>query len=583
MSETQNRIPIIPHRPLVKPIAGKVLRSYPVGKKNYSRAFQGQLLILTITLDMNAPFRGNINANLVTNMNSEDGKTYSKHPFSWTDSNTLVCKIIATRPGVHTFRAEFSFDNGVTWSRDNAEDAWILVDPPQVDGLRLYTLIPNISGPITDWIVELERIRSLGFNAVHLLPLTMLDTSESPYSARDLFSVDPLYLTPGSPLDGQAQLEEFVEAARRLDMKLCFDLVLNHVGVHSNIARQAPDWILPDPSQPDGLQRARYLTDTGWHFWNDLVLINYDHPSASIRREIWDYMTNYTLFWTKYAADTGGFVRFDNLHSSNSAFIQSLSQTLHTEYPQVAILAEYFADEITLAQTSLQWGLNLNLATPWDYKFVPKLREYLKYLHRTSGHIRHFMPVTSHDSGSPAQEFCNADATIPRYVAAALMGTGATGIVQGVEFGTERKIDFIGRKPKMQFPPTAKYGDFISKVNTILKNYPAFRRGGNCHFADFGHHAVIAAFRPESGTDTAGYLVVCNFDILSSQQITIDLSPFPGIGRAVSCNDLLSGEIFYLQGTRLELNLHSCKALVLRFPGKSISQNGYEASVAQFY
>ncbi len=80
--------------------------------------------------------------------------------------------------------------------------------------------------------------------------------------------------------------------------------------------------------------------------------------------EIWAYMTDYTLFRGKYANDTGGFVRFDNLHGSNPDFVQSLTSTLHSEYPGVRIIAEYFIDETTLLHTGPKWGLNLNLATP---------------------------------------------------------------------------------------------------------------------------------------------------------------------------------------------------------------------------
>ncbi len=580
-----NRVPVIPHRPRVQPIAGKVHRSYPVGQQNYSRAIQGQLFTVSITIDMDAPFRTNMQANLVTTMNSADGKTWSSIPFSWVDSRRLICQIRPVQTGLHKFRTEYSFDEGSSWSRDNVEDAWILVDPPQVDGLRLYTLIPNVSGTITDWTADLERIRSMGFNAIHLLPLTTLDTSESPYSARDLFSVDPRYVDPHSPLNGISQLEAFVEAARASGIRLCFDLVLNHVGVHSNIARQAPDWIIPDPNSPDGFQRARYLADHGWCFWDDLILINYNHPSEAIREEIWDYMTSYTLFWARFADITGGFVRFDNLHSSNPEFIKSLTDTLHAEYPETGILAEYFADENTMIKTSKDWRLNLNLATPWDYKFVPKLREYLKNLHRLASHLRYFMPVTSHDSGSPAQEFSSADATIPRYVAAALMGTGATGIVQGVEYGVEKKIEFIGKSSRMKFPAEARFGNFIKKVNTILTEYPTLRQGGNCQFVDFGHHAIIAAYRHDTGSESSGILIVCNFDILSSQHINIDLSTYLGSGKSIAGTELLSSETTYFPNARLELNLPPCSAQVWKFSGKSAS-NTDESSLSaanQYY
>ena len=557
------KIPVLPECPRIRPIAGKISRSYPVGRQSFSRACQGEILTLTITAE--DPLPDNIHANLVTTLNSNDGNGWNIVPFVRDDEHTLVCRITPKLSGLHSFRAEFSMDKGSSWLRDSVPDAWILIDPPQVDGLCLYTMIPNVSGSMADWKNDLKRIREMGFNAIHLLPITSLDTSESPYAARDLFDIDQSYLEEGSTRDGLSQLEEYIEEAKTLKIKLCFDLVLNHVGVNSTMAQLAPDWIIPDPDQQDGFKRAWYWSGEGRRTWNDLILINYEHPSEEIRSEIWEYMTGYTLFWAKYANDTGGFVRFDNLHSSNPDFVQSLTSRLHSEYPEVGILAEYFIDEITLLHTGPKWGLNLNLATPWNYKFVPQLREYLNYIHRVSMHIRYFMPITSHDSGSPAQEFGSADSTVPRYVAAALLGTGATGIIQGVEFGEKERIRFIGRQKKMLYPDVPKFAQLIRQVNAILTDNPAFRHGENCHFVDNGHPAIIAAFRKESETQESGFLVVCNFDIHMPQSIEVNLSPFLGTNGPFPCIELLSGESQIFKNLQFQLQLPSCTAKVLKF------------------
>jgi len=566
MTIQHRRIPALPERSRVHPIAGKICRSYPVGRYNFSRACQGEALNLTITTE--DPLPDNVEATLVTTLTSNGGNTWIEFPFVRADERTLMCRVMPEHPGLHFFRAEFSLDRGATWHRDTVPDAWILVDPPQVDGLRLYTMIPTVSGTVADWKADLKRILEMGFNAVHLLPVTTLDTSESPYAARDLFDIDPSYLMEMSRQDGLSQLEEYVEEARRLKIRLCFDLVLNHVGVNSTMARRAPDWIVPDHNQPDGFQRARYRYDQGWRTWNDLVLINYEHPSEAIRSEIWDYMTDYALFWAKYANDTGGFVRFDNLHSSDPDFVQALTVALQSEYPEVGLLAEYFTDDRTLLKTGSQWGLNLILATPWNYKFVPQLREYLKYIHSLSVHVRYFMPITSHDSGTPTQEFGTSDSTVPRYVAAALLGTGATGIPQGVEFGEKERINFIGRKPKMLYPAEPRFARFIGRVNAILADYPAFRRGGNCRFVDDGHPAIIAAFRRDAGTQALGFLVVCNFDTRSPQRIAVDLTPVLGTDEPIPCCELLSGETQIFPHPRLDLLLPPCTAQVLRFSRK---------------
>jgi starch synthase (maltosyl-transferring) len=564
---TQHRpIPVLPERPRVHPIAGKIFRSYPVGRRSFSRACQGEAFDLTITME--GPLPDNVRANVMTTLNSDAGIAWSKIPFVRADARTLTCRIVPQHPGLHSFRAEFSLDGGATWLRDTVPDAWVLIDPPQVDALRIYTVIPTVSGSVADWKADLERIAGMGFNAIHLLPITALDTSESPYSASNLFDIDHSYLIAGSRQDGLAELEDYVQAARDIKIRLCFDLVLNHIGSHSAMARRAPDWIVPDENEPDGLKRARYWSNQGWRTWNDLVLINYEHPSEAIRSEIREYMTDYALFWAKYANDTGGFVRFDNLHSSDADFVGTVTAALRSEYPEVGILAEYFTDESVLLHAAPQWGLNLVLATPWNYRFVPQLRDYLNYIHRISRHIRYFMPITSHDCGSPAQEFGTADSTVPRYVAAALLGTGATGIPQGVEFGEKERIDFIGRKPKMQYPVKPRFAEFIGRVNAILAEYPAFRRGENCRFVDDGHPAIIAAFRRDTGNQARGFLIACNFDTQSSQRVVVDLGSELNTDGPFTCSELLSGQTQTFPHPRLEIQLPPCGVQVLKFPGK---------------
>jgi hypothetical protein len=440
-----------------------------------------------------------------------------------------------------------------------------LVDPPQVDSLRIYTLIPTVSGTLSDWEVDLKRIHQMGFNAIHLLPVTALDSTQSPYAARDLFDLDESYLVRGSQDSELAQLEDFVEAAISLKIRLCFDLVLNHIGVNSTMAQRAPDWIVPDQDQPDGFKRARYWSNQGWQTWDDLVLINYEHPSEATRLEIFAYMTDYALFWAQYANYTGGFVRLDNLHGSDTEFIRVLTAALHAEYPEVGVFAEFFTDERTLLNTVPRWGLNLILATPWNYKFVPELREYLKFIHRVSGQVRYFMPITTHDSGSPAQEFGSADSTVPRYVAAALLGTGATGIPQGVECGEAERVAFIGRKPKAVIPPDPRFAQFLRAVNAILEDQPAFRCGENCEFVDDGHPAIIAAFRRDENPETYGFLVACNFDTYHPQQIRVDLSRFLETDSPLSCLELLGGALTTFESPLVDLSLPPCGAQVLMF------------------
>lgn len=553
-------IPNLPCRPRAPAITPSFRRSYPVGRQEFSRAYQGRAFEVSITSDTTAPQE--MVLRLDTTLNAPTQNEFATFPFERVDHRTFRCRITPEKPGFFWLRARASADGGAAWIRDAAPDAWVMVDPPHMDGLRLYTLIPAVSGSIGDWTADLARIRDMGFSAVHLLPVTRLDDSQSPYAAKDLFDVDHAYLMDGARGDGLDQFEGFVARAKELGLALCFDLVLNHVGVNSTMARRAPAWIVPDQNSPDGHKRARCWDGGGWRTWNDLALINYDHPSGVLRAEIWEYMTRYALFWARYAAETGGLVRFDNLHSSHPEFIKSVTRRLLLEHPWLGALGEYFTDDVTLLNNVPEWALSLVLATPWNYRFVPELRRYLRYIHRLSDRIRYFTPITSHDSGSPAQEFGAAESTVPRYVACALLGTGSTGMPQGVEWGATEKISFIGIKPRESPPAEPRFARLIRSVNELLAAHPAFRCGGNCEFVDHDHDAIIAAFRRHPDGTPGGFLVACNFDIHRSQRVSCDLAGVVCHAGRIEGRELLGQRGASFNTPVVSLDLPPCGAAV---------------------
>ncbi len=192
MPVTRRPVPELPSVPRSLSIAKDLRRSYPTGRLEYSRAFAGSPMRLSISTGDR--FSAHTRALLVTAMNARHRSEWIEIPFERKDDQTFTCEITPERPGLYSFWALFSIDDGMTWNHDPIPDAWVLVDPPQVDAMRLYTLIPSVSGTIADWAADLERIKGMGFNTIHLLPLTTLDTSRSPYSAKDLFSIDPSYI-----------------------------------------------------------------------------------------------------------------------------------------------------------------------------------------------------------------------------------------------------------------------------------------------------------------------------------------------------------------------------------------------------
>jgi len=486
------------------------------------------------------------------------GDEWSEIEFRNNFSGNFSLSVTPPKCGIFLFKIKHSPDNGKTWYWDGCPVGKVIVDPEDTKDIRMYTFIPNVSGHIGDWVGALDHIRDLGFNTVHLLPVTTMDYSESPYAAADLFSIDPSFLNPSDSREGLDQFEDFVRMAREKGIKLCIDLVMNHIGISSQMARHCPEWLVADKNEPDGLSRAGCWHMNKWIKWKDLGRIQYDQPEPRMRQELWAYMKQYALFWANYAAFTGGMIRLDNLHASDRGFIEELIRTLRMAYPDLIIQAEFFSDSNTLLKAAARCELNLLLANSWEHPFAEQLREYLLYLHEISKNIRFLTPITTHDTGSPAQLYGSPEAAVARYFTLALLGTGQTGMVQGTEHGTLEKINFIGRKHSVSFPTPDRYNAVIRKVNQILHNHALFHEGGNIRFVDQGHGALVAAVREDSKNSKEKFLLVSNLDTVNPYKMKLPLSDIRQEKKSCWLHEMIKDEKIIPEGDALEIEVEAC-------------------------
>lgn len=413
------------------------------------------------------------------------------------------------------------------WYWDAMPATYYLVDPARIPDLRIYTFIPTANGHMGEWCHDLERVEQLGFNMIQLLPITMMDLSESPYAIHDHFAIDPAYIDPAGDPDPWKQFRQFVACATARHCALSLDLVFNHAGIKSPLVTAHPTWFVGDPTECDGLRRAGWHDGVTRHTWHDLALFDYDTPDRRERAALWAYMTDYGLFWSQFAAETGGMIRLDNLHASHEGFMEHILGTIRHRYPELIIFGELFASESETERLARKLGIHLFLATPWEHKFLPALRKYIQYLHAKSDTLRYYFPISSHDSGSPAQEFGDVSSTIPRLVISTLLGPGPSGVTQGVEFGLKERIDFIGRRPRLELTPHAEISTLLTTLNRLTASSPHFHMPGNIHFVDRNHDAIIAACRLNDERETA-YLIAANLDIHHAQTLTVPLVDLPG-------------------------------------------------------
>lgn len=501
-------------------------------------------------------------ARLVTNLlSAEPWKEFQTLPLDPAENGVFRWQKPLTRAGRFYVYGQYTLD-GKDWFWMRGPPLLILAYPRQVHGMRMYIMIPTASGPLHTWHEQLRSIKELGFNMLHLLPLTRQGLSQSPYAASDLFQLEPDLFDPAVTPEPLPAWENFVANAAQLGMGLCLDLVLNHVAVDSAVARERPDWIVPDPAEANGLKRAGYMAGERWEKWDDLVLINYAHPQPEVRQQIWSYFRAYSLYWARFAARTRGMIRLDNLHSTYPPFASLITRELRRTFPELGILGEFFGGHDRLLITVVQDELDLLLATPWEHHFTHELRRYLRYLHESSAQLPWLCPVNSHDSGTPAQEFAAVGATRPRYLVSALLGTGATGLSQGVERGLQSKINFIGRRPSLQYAAAQDFTGFIKRVNLWLAELPQFQQGASIRFVDHEHPAVLAALRfCEDQPHAPAYLVVANMDIHNQQSITIDLLE-PWL-KERQLRELFTGQDIVTPSPALSLHLEPCGVRVI--------------------
>ncbi len=554
-------IPELMPRPFHPGAAGIVQRSFLYGNRDFLRCFRDEPLSLTVALNGPDSRPPNTLVVLHTNIGTRHASQWQDLRFETNDDHTFHIAVPLARCGLYSFRVKYSFDGGQQWCWDRVPYSYILVDPPSLRTVRLYSMIPNASGTITQWKSMLPSIAAMGFDTLHLLPITPMGLSQSPYSAKHLFDVDDRYRDPEAPGDTLTQFEDFVRACRQQNIRLCLDLVLNHIAVDSEMATHCPDWLIPDDSEPNGLKRAGCWHMQDWIRWEDLVAIHYDHPNTFVRNDIWSYMKQYALFWSNYANYTGGMVRFDNLHSSFGPFVTELSAAVRQDFPDLPILGEYFTDELTLEKTVPEWGVNLLLANSWEHPFGPSLRHYIRYLHKVSGRLRHLTSITTHDTGVPAVLFGNAMATLPRYAICALYTMGQTGLVQGVEHGIQERLRFIGSSYTPDFSGHPDYSDFITRVNALLARHAAFKQPGNITFIDHDHEAILGAYRPPPSPSESGFLLFSNLDIYHPQTIAPNLAAC-NFTYPLTLREALTNETLTLNDTSFALTLEPCEVKV---------------------
>lgn len=200
----------------------------------------------------------------------------------------------------------------------------------------------------------LAYLDDMGFTAIWLNPVLenrMPDYSYHGYATTDYYRVDPRY---GS----NESYRELVRDARRRDMGVIMDMIVNHVG--------SEHWWMNDPPTADWINfGGNYEQTSHEHMvWQDPHVADIDRkqfadgwfvetmPDLNQRNPLLaDYLVQNTLWWIEYLGLSG--IRMDTYPYPDKDFMALWTQRVMQEYPNFNVVGE-------------EWHLNPAVVAYWQ-------------------------------------------------------------------------------------------------------------------------------------------------------------------------------------------------------------------------
>jgi len=371
-------------------------------------------------------------------------------------------------------------------------------------------------GDLQGIIDHLDYLEDLGVTALWLNPVLENDgrLSYHGYQTTDHYRIDPRF---GSNEDYQ----RLATAAHDRGLKIIFDHVSNHIGIHHPWIDNLPadDWLngsvenhlsnkhyISSVFDPHADDKTRDMLRTFW-FVDEMPDLNQNNPFLAT------YLIQNTLWWIEFSGMDG--IREDTYPYSDPGFLSDWERAILDEYPEFNIVGEIYSLSpacISRYQkgTVFPRAVETNLPAVMDFPLMMAYRDFIQdtgtlndiyelfaedFLYSDSDNLLTFL-----DNHDTTRAFYIAEGRTDRVKLCLAMLLTARGIPQllyGTEIGmlggrthVELRADFPGGFPgdtRNAFSATGRTeeeNEIFDYVRTLLhlrKEHPALSIGKMVH------------------------------------------------------------------------------------------------------
>ena len=218
---------------------------------------------------------------------------------------------------------------------------------------------------------KLAELKVLGINTLWLQPVFTPSHRGQGYDVVDYLSVNPAFGTTSA-------LQQLITEAKKLGMRVLFDLVLNHTSIEHPYAKDVIAYgkhshyydFYQHEKDRKPYSSFYQVDDNGFvfYFWDDLVNLNYQNE------EVQRWMLEVSKYWVR-KFDIDGY-RFDAIWGVNArrpAFARQLRTELKSIKPDLLLLAEDKGADSTVFElgfdAAYDWTADTSWVSQWSWEY----------------------------------------------------------------------------------------------------------------------------------------------------------------------------------------------------------------------